>query len=134
MTAQLIDKGNPTNPWQGSIRAGPLDLVLLDYAARVSSIDGLAVTCLDQLPAPPSVCTAYEGINRLEIPRTLKEQAALTERLQHAVPILRETTVEGLLESLNHMAPVQFTANGPQAGDWATIGSEAQLTYSVGEP
>jgi adenylosuccinate synthase len=118
MTAQFIDKGNPTNPWQGAIRCGPLDLVLLDYAARVSRVDGLAVTCLDQLPAKPQVCTAYQGIERLDIPGSLKDQAALTERLEAAVPILRDTTIEGLLESLNEIAPVRYTASGPQAGNW----------------
>jgi hypothetical protein len=118
MTAQFVDRGNPANPWQGSIRCGPLDLVLLDYAARVSRIDGLAVTCLDQLPPEPQVCTGYVGLDRLEIPRSLKEQAALTDRLQTAVPVLAGTTEKGILESLGRVAPVWFTAQGPAADDW----------------
>src|SRR5262249_1067624 len=49
LTAALADEGNPWNAWQGSLRAGWLDLVLLRYAARAcGALDGLAVSCLDQ--------------------------------------------------------------------------------------
>jgi adenylosuccinate synthase len=56
MTAQLADPGNPTNDWQGTLRAGPLDLVLLQYAVRVCRIDGLIVNSLDQLPPKFKIC------------------------------------------------------------------------------
>jgi adenylosuccinate synthase len=126
MTARFIDKGNPTNPWQGSIRCGPLDLVLLDYAARTSRVDAIAVTCLDQLPTQPQVCTRYEGFDRIEIPRSLKEQAALTERLEAAVPLLESASEEELLTRISRIAPVRFTACGPRAGDWCQTGSARQ--------
>jgi adenylosuccinate synthase len=121
MTASFLDRGNPTNPWQGTIRCGPLDLVLLDYAARVSRVDALAVTCLDQLPEQPQVCPAYEGIDRIEIPHSLKEQAALTERLQSVAPLLAPTTEDELLEAIGRIAPVRFRALGPKASDWTAV-------------
>ncbi len=51
LDARLLDPGNPTNAWQGTIRRGWLDLVLLRYAAKAAGgpLDGLAVNCLDQL-------------------------------------------------------------------------------------
>ncbi len=51
LDARLSDLGNPTNAWQGTIRRGWLDLVLLRYAAEAvgGPLDGLAVNCLDQL-------------------------------------------------------------------------------------
>ena len=48
---QLSDPGNPTNAWQGTIRRGWLDLVLLRYAAETAGgpLDGLVIDCLDHL-------------------------------------------------------------------------------------
>jgi adenylosuccinate synthase len=114
-TAALVDRGNPTNAWQGSLRAGPLDLVLLDYAARFCRIDALAVTCLDQLPARPQVATRYADLPRLTIPASLREQAELARALETAVPICRETTADELLAILDAIAPVAITSVGPRS-------------------
>jgi adenylosuccinate synthase len=122
LTAALTDPGNPTNAWQGSLRAGPLDLVLLDYAARICRIDALAVTCLDQLPARPRLATRYADTTRLEIPISLKEQTDLGQQLKSAVPIFQETTPEDLLATLSEIAPVKYTAHGPASVDWRTTG------------
>jgi adenylosuccinate synthase len=113
MSAQITDAGNPTNDWQGSMRFGPLDLVLLEYAARTCRIDGLVVNCLDQLPERPQVCTCYADAGTLEIPRSLREQSALTKLLESAVPLFRDTTPDELLALLNEIAPVMITASGP---------------------
>lgn len=44
------DKSNADNDWQGTMRYGWADLVLLRYAAKAdANLDGLVVTCLDQL-------------------------------------------------------------------------------------
>ena len=118
MTARFIDKGNPTNPWQGSIRFGPLDLVLLDYAARVCRIDGLAVTCLDQLPARPRIATHYADMRRVSIPISLREQAELTRLLKSAVPIYREASTDELLAILGAIAPLTMMSRGPTSADW----------------
>ena len=49
LDAMLSDPGNPTNAWQGTIRRGWLDLVLLRYAAETAggTLDGLVINCLD---------------------------------------------------------------------------------------
>jgi adenylosuccinate synthase len=63
LAGQFRDEGNPENRWQGKFRVGWLDLVALRYGAMLNEyVDGLAVTCLDQLSGLDSVrvCTAYE--------------------------------------------------------------------------
>jgi len=117
MTEQLVDHGNPGNDWQGSIRSGPLDLVLLKYAADICQIDALVVNCLDQLPENPRICSTYADAEQIEIPTSLNEQAALTKRLESAVPRFRETTAHGLFETLNEVAPVEIISNGPASDD-----------------
>jgi adenylosuccinate synthase len=117
MTERLTDPGNPTNAWQGTIRSGPLDLVLLDYAARVSRVDGLVVNHCDQLNERPQVARRYEGLEEIEIPRSLKEQARLTERLESAVPVMEQTTPAGVLAAIEDVAPVWITSVGPSAGN-----------------
>jgi adenylosuccinate synthase len=109
----LDDPGNPKNAWQGSIRFGPLDLVLLNYAASVCDIDGIVVTCLDQLPSRPQFCTAYADTDRIAVPRTLAEQSQLTTTLESAVPRLIESTTDGILAAIENVAPVVMTADGP---------------------
>lgn len=117
MTAALPDRGNPANAWQGSLRAGPLDLVLLDYAARICEIDELAVTCLDQLPAQPSVVRHYAESSRLALPRGLKEQEQLTRFLSGVTPLVERTSELDLLASLEAIAPVSLLARGPKLTD-----------------
>ncbi len=126
-TATLVDRGNPTNAWQGSLRAGPLDLVLLDYATRICRIDALAVTCLDQLPARPRVATRYANASRLTAPGSLREQAELTRLLEAAVPIYRETTTDELLATLGQFAPIAITSAGPKNTDanWRAGGASS---------
>ena len=69
LTAAVVDEGNPWNRWQGSLRAGWLDLVLLRYAvAACGNVDQLAVSCLDQLGRDAAVCVAYEGSDNLPLP------------------------------------------------------------------
>jgi adenylosuccinate synthase len=116
-TAAIRDPGNPTNAWQGTIRSGPLDLALLDYAARVSQIDALAVTCLDQLPAESQLARRYSGLDRIEIPHGLKEQEDLAHRLVKAQPIFENVTESELLAALEEIAPIVSIARGPARGD-----------------
>jgi adenylosuccinate synthase len=54
LTAGLTDPYNPRNPWQGNLRVGWFDFVMLGYALKVCRlkgfpISGLAVTHLDQV-------------------------------------------------------------------------------------
>ena len=131
MTTALIDPGNPTNAWQGSIRSGPLDLVLLDYAARICQVDGLVVTHLDQLPRQPQLCRRYANLDRLEIPSSLKEQAELTAALHSAKPVIETTDAQELLAALGGLAPVWITASGPSSGDWRLTTKGQTLTAGL---
>jgi len=55
------------NRYQGEVRVGPLDLILLRYAIRAcggpSAFNGLAVTCMDQVRADRAwrMCNRYAG-------------------------------------------------------------------------
>src|SRR5262249_2548128 len=101
LTARTRDRGNPWNPWQGSLRAGWLDLVLLRYAARAcGSIDNLAVSCLDHLDGEEArMCVAYENCTELPLPPgpDLAHQEALTRMLAEAVPVCEPATKEDIL-------------------------------------
>jgi adenylosuccinate synthase len=113
LTAALADPGNPRNDWQGAMRAGPLDLVLLAYAAGVGRIDGLVVNGLDQLPSEFGVCASYRDQGALAPPRNLRDQAALTRLLESAAPVVEATTEDRLLEMLERLAPVRIVGRGP---------------------
>lgn len=120
MSAEIVDAGNPTNQWQGSIRSGPLDLVLLNYAARVSGVDGLVVNCIDQLPDRPRICTEYKDRKQTDVPHSLKDQEQLTTMLEATVPIISESTVDGIVDALDEVAPVMITAAGQTHADRQT--------------
>ncbi len=120
LTARLNDVGNPWNEWQGSIRAGWLDLVLLRYAIRAcGGIDNLAVSCLDHVADEARVCCAYEGCPDLPLPPrpSLGHQEKLTGILSGAVPVCWPVTAARLRELLNEIAPVAMTATGPTHRD-----------------
>ena len=134
LTAALTDPGNPTNAWQGSIRCGPLDLVLLEYAARVCQIDALAVTCLDQLPTEPRFARRYADQGRLEIPISLREQAELTRQLESATPNCEPTTEADLLAAIEQIAPVRYIARGPSHGDWQNVAKSAPAPRKPSQP
>jgi adenylosuccinate synthase len=123
LTARLTDEGNPWNRWQGSLRAGWLDLVLLRYAAAVCGhLDNLAVSCLDQLDGTdPRLCVAYEGCEALPLPvgPNLAHQERLTGLLREAVPRYVPATEEVLLSAVGKLAPVALTSRGPTHRDRA---------------
>ncbi|MBK8594468.1 MAG: adenylosuccinate synthetase [Holophagales bacterium] len=64
LTEALPEPHNVPNPWQGAMRAGPLDLVALRYALSVAAAEpvALAVTHLDRLSGLGNVrlATRYE--------------------------------------------------------------------------
>src|SRR5260221_10957987 len=63
LDSRLSDPGNPANAWQGTLRRGWLDLVLLRYAAETAGapLDGLVVNNLDELASlSPRVCVGYQ--------------------------------------------------------------------------
>jgi adenylosuccinate synthase len=126
MSSKMVDRSNPRNDWQGAVRFGPLDLVLMEYAARISKVDGIVVNCLDQLPAQPRMVAAYAGLDRLKIPHSLREQQQLTELLEAVVPIKSSTSADGIVESLSQIAPVVGIGRGATHLDreWKNVFTE----------
>jgi adenylosuccinate synthase len=120
-TSHVKDDGNPWNAWQGNLRAGWLDMVLLRYAAKACGIiDNLAVSCLDHLDGEElRICIGYENCE--ELPRrpgpNLVHQERLTGILQKAIPQYQPATKEGILDSLSYIAPVGIVASGPTHSD-----------------
>ncbi len=107
-------------------------MVLLKYAASVCQIDGLVVNCLDHLEPTTRICTSYAESNSIEIPHTLKEQTQLTKTLESVVPVIRRTTVDGILETLSEIAPVVITAVGPTHLDRTGTSDSNLVTASIG--
>ncbi len=120
LTARLADPGNPWNTWQGTLRCGWLDLVLLRYAVGVSGhLDGLVVNHLDQIPGTDTqVCETYRNasLTSSTIP-DLAWQARLTEHVLVAEPILNSTTSRDVIQALGSVSPVVITGNGPTHSD-----------------
>lgn len=120
LTERIKDAGNPWNQWQGSLRAGWLDLVLLRYAAAACApLDGLVVSCLDHLDDASQVCDAYDNCASLPLPPgpDLVHQETLTRILAAAVPVLRPVTKDDILGVLEEIAPVAMTSTGPTHQD-----------------
>jgi adenylosuccinate synthase len=119
LTARLSDPGNPWNPWQGGLRVGWLDLVLLRYAAAaVGHLDGLAVTWLDRCESA-QVCTQYQGQPALTPPAIpdLGRQEELNRLLEATRPVYRDVSRASLLELLAEVAPIAVEAHGPTHRD-----------------
>ncbi|MFD6735908.1 adenylosuccinate synthetase, partial [Micromonospora aurantiaca] len=115
----FTDRHNGTNPWQGRFRFGHFDAVAHRYALEVAGgVDGLALTHLDLARPELRICRRYEGLDRL-VPGPagdLDRQAALTERLMRARPVLDESPADwpaAVSEALG--APVVLTSRGPTA-------------------
>jgi len=113
MTARLADPGNPRNDWQGTLRAGALDLALLTYATNVDPVDGLVVNSMDQLPPQFNISRSYRELRALDVPRNRQEQETLTKVLEAATPVYEEATEEQLLDLLGGIAPVRAVGRGP---------------------
>ncbi len=122
LDAKCVDPGNPTNAWQGTIRHGWLDLVLLRYAVEVAGgpLDGLAINCLDHLDtALLRVCMGYRCDPDTEIDRLpvsvlwLTGQEKITELLGCVQPSYRKTSLSELCETLAcTLAPIAITGAG----------------------
>jgi adenylosuccinate synthase len=94
----LDEPHQDTAGWQGPVRGGPLDLVLLRHAlARLGGLDGLAVTHLDRVPDPVPVCSRYAGGRpRIE-------------------PVPRRRLLDHIARTLG--VPVWLQSQGPTAAD-----------------
>ncbi len=116
--------GNPTKAWQGTIRRGWLDLVLLRYAAEAvgGPLDGLAVNCLDQLAGVSSkLCATYRCNSSVPMERLspspipwLARQQELTALLEHVTGVCEPAAPMAICDRLaRDVAQVVLTGNGP---------------------
>lgn len=118
--ARFPEKHNAWGEFQGGWRVGDLDLVLLNYAARINNVDEVAVTHLDS--DYKAVATSYEGISYLDVvngPDTKDQRAnqvQLTEKVKNAKPNLfpveDEEALLGIISGVT-MAPVTIRSYGP---------------------
>ncbi|HKD35856.1 MAG TPA: adenylosuccinate synthetase, partial [Pirellulales bacterium] len=124
LDARLSDPGNPANAWQGALRYGWLDLVLVRYAVETAGapLDGLVVNHLDELSDPePKICIGYRlsdgrELKRLPVARApnLAAQERLTGLLEQATPIYERISAAAMRDLLaNEFAPPAITASGP---------------------
>lgn len=129
--AATAEPHNASGTWQGPVRKGWLDFVLLDYALRACAIDSLALTHLDALPAlaPFQWCGRYARAAALELPRGLAEQEQLTKALLDAEP--RYERLAGVAPSPEQLCnavrerlrlPVKYGSCGPTAGSVFEVG------------
>jgi adenylosuccinate synthase len=87
---KTLESHNTAGAWQGPVRKGWLDLVLLDYALRAcGGVDALALTHVDALGAlkPYRWCERYAALAKLELPHDLSEQERLAQTLFAAEPL-----------------------------------------------
>jgi adenylosuccinate synthase len=137
----IAEPHNVLGPWQGRVRRGLPDAVLVRYARDVcKGVDALALTHLDALPriARYGMCTHYEqpdgsALSSLPIapPPDLEHQARLTQRLAHATPriewfaksagVRREEEVVARFAA-EAGAPVVLCSRGPRAEDVSLLG------------
>lgn len=133
--SKLEDPNNPVNRWQGKLRFGPLDLVLLKYATdpRVigAPLDVLAVNHCDQFPDPTTgltrICKHY---NCTAQGKPGWKLADLAETVLNWTPktYLQSKPATRLLEwLLTHSTPVIEQCNGLEALLMA-IGAAASST------
>ena len=127
LTADLPDRHNGLNAWQGEFRVGHFDAVAHRYAVEVAGrIDAVALTHLDVAAARDDlrVCDEYEvdgeRVERIEPGpfMDLDYQERLTRRLQRATPVCRRPSApwpEAVEDVLGR--PVVLTSHGPTAAD-----------------
>jgi adenylosuccinate synthase len=114
---------NALGAWQGPVRKGWLDLVLLHYAlAACGGVDSLALTHLDALGALGEYryCESYRGQEHLPLPSSLAEQERLTRLLLEVEPLyarLANITPAAARAVLSERTgvPVKYGSLGPTA-------------------
>lgn len=123
LTAALPESHNRPGRWQGPVRVGHLDTVVLRYAAEVCAaqghpVDAIAMTCLDLAERTPElrICRGYKGIEppKPDLTHDLDRQAHLTTRLLEADPILEKPDGDwpAAIESALKI-PVTLCSHGP---------------------
>jgi adenylosuccinate synthase len=116
--ANTTELHNTDGPWQGRVRKGWPDFMLLRYALAVcGGIDALAITHHDSLARFSSyrICEVYEGRDSLALPASLADQVLLTEVLERAHPRYTPLAPAAWLEAARALAPIGYVASGPTA-------------------
>ena len=113
MTQRMCDVGNPENDWQGGIQFGPLDMVLLRYAAATENLDGIVVNHLDELTSPSAICRRYQNADHLGLPQSMSDQEALTRQLDDATPEIDQVRKADVLAEIGTVTPVVISGAGP---------------------
>ncbi len=129
-----------TNRYQGKVRVGPLDFVLLRYALEVCAptIDSLAITWFDQISDRWAICDEYKGItdkffhchNRIKIceeQNMIDYQCDLCSALFTIQPVISHIAVNSAIEERYSVCnrilherlgiPVSLVSFGPTARD-----------------
>ena len=113
----LPEQHNHELGWQGAVRRGPLDLVLLRYAVDVAGgLDALAVTNTDRLAGGPviPVCAAYQldesagGVRRDQHGQVVSLEPGAPEELEHREKL---GTLLGWTEALYYGVPTEQWVN-----------------------
>ncbi|MEI8379148.1 MAG: adenylosuccinate synthetase [Planctomycetota bacterium] len=124
------ERHNQNGGWQGPLRSGPIDLVLLRYAlAACGGADGLALTHLDCVPEVVPICRAYRAngqvVHELPLPNGLMEQERLTRMLETIEPIYDSIGSDDFIERLGNElhVPISLISTGPTCEDrrWLTL-------------
>lgn len=111
----LPEEHNPSNIWQGSMRMGWLDLVLLEYAcAQLPARSSIAVTHLDRLQrlSKKFLCVGYEKEEGIPV----HSLHSIKDSIDAYRPILKE--VENIQEICSFLPrPVSIQSFGPSYTD-----------------
>jgi adenylosuccinate synthase len=114
--AIIHDPNNPPNHWQGTMRAGYLDMELLRYSNRVCKVDCLAINHLDVYM--DKICHKYADNKPLQPTgkgRCLQAQQEITNFLmnpEECIPQYISTEKANVQEMLREIAPIAVTGYG----------------------
>ena len=114
---------NVHGPWQGGVRFGHLDAVLLRYAlGACGGVDSIALTHVDQLRPEHRISTSYDGSTRSlpsVAPGDLEHAARLGRALREVRPDLVPFSDDPIADVERHTDhPVGIVGSGPRAGDY----------------
>lgn len=122
LSVDVPEPHNDNDGWQGRMRFGFPDLVLMRYALDVlGGIDGLVVTNLDKFPNRLRLCVAYQRgrfictrIEHSEI-HDLSSQAQISSDLAGVEPIYQELSCDEYYERIG--VPAYIKSYGPTTHD-----------------
>ena len=129
-TKVSFDDANPKNRWQGVMRFGWLDLVLLDYVRKYTVTQGLVVTCCDQVTDGWQVNANYEYGQLARQGANLRRQEELGVWLRMAAkPCYVGLSLQQLVARLGaEIAPVVMTGHGQTADKYELTEGFRSLT------